>query len=132
MLLYKLKRGQRGVQLSSTIQIGAFNTNGFGSLVVSLVGAIENNMLDSRANPTKRASHRGMRKTGEENETEVPRHARIQKNRPIRGMIGGLLSPSDVWALPFLSFPLSSETSPSSISQHEWSQRSCRRSPLCC
>ena len=35
-----------------TIQIGAFNPSGFHSLVVSQVGAIQNNMLDSRANPT--------------------------------------------------------------------------------
>ena len=110
MLLYKLKRGRCGVQLSSTIQIGAFNTGGFHSLVVSPVGAIQNNMLDSRANPTKWVSHRGMRRTGVENEPEAPRHTRMYKNRPTRGMIGGLLSP-DVWALPFLSFPLSSETS---------------------
>ena len=48
-----------------------------------------------------------MRKTGEENEPEEPRHARVYKNRPTRGMIGGLLSPSGVWALPLLSFPLS-------------------------
>ena len=75
-----------------------------------LVGAIQNKMLGSRANATKRVSNRGMRKTSEENNPEEPRHARVYKNRPTRGMIGGLLSPG-VWALPFLSFPLSSETS---------------------
>ena len=93
-----------------TIQIGGFNGGGFRSLVVSPVGAIQNRMLDSRAKATKRVSHRGMSKTGEENEPEEPRHARLYKNRPTRGMIGGLLCPG-VWALPFLSFPLSSETS---------------------
>ena len=58
-----------------TIQISAFNTGGFHSLVMSPVGAMQNNMLDSRANPTKRVSHRGMRKKGEENEPEQTRHA---------------------------------------------------------
>ena len=86
MLLYKLKRGQCGVQLSSTIQKGAFRTCGFHSLVVSPVGAIPNNMLDNRANPTKRVSHRGMKKTGEENKPEAPRHARMYKNKPTRGI----------------------------------------------
>ena len=57
MLLYKLKRGQCGEVPPITIQLGAFNTGGFHSLVVSLVGAIQNNMLDSWANPTKRVSH---------------------------------------------------------------------------
>ena len=118
-----------------TIQIGAFNASGFHALVASLVGAIQNNMLDSRVNPTSRVSHRGMRKTDKENEPEEPRHARLYKNRPTRGRSGGPLSPSGVWALPFLSFPLSSETSPLSLSQHERqderSERSCRRSPLC-
>ena len=113
-----------------TIQLGAFNAGGFHSLVVSQVGAIQNNMLDSRANPTNRVSHRGARKTGEENKREEP-GTRVYKNRPTLGMIGGLLSPG-VWAPPFLSFPLSSETSPSSISQHERSKRSCGRSQLCC
>ena len=130
MLLYKLKRGQCGV-LGPTIQIGAFNTGRFHSLVVIPVRAIQNNVLDSRANSTNRVSHQGMRKTGEENEPEEPRHARVYKNRPTRGMIGGLLSPSGVWALPFLSLPRSSQTSSSSISQHERSERPCGRSPLC-
>ena len=104
--IYELKRGQCGVQLSSTIQIGAFNTGGFHPLVVSLVGAIQNNMLDSRANPTKKASHRGMRKTGEENEPEAPRHARMYKNRPIRGMIGVYSAPATSGRSPFfLSLP---------------------------
>ena len=84
-----------------TIQIGAFNAGGFHTLVASLVGAIQNNMLDSRINPTNRVSHRGMRKTCGKNEPEEPRHERVYKNRPTRGMIAGLLSPSGVWALPF-------------------------------
>ena len=112
-----------------TIEIGAFNTGGFHSLVVSLVAAIQNNMLDSRANPTKRVNHRGMRKTGGKNQPEEPRHERVYKNRPTRGMIGGLLIHSGVWALPFLSFPLSSETS---LSQHGRTERPCGRPPLCC
>ena len=114
-----------------TIQIGAFNAGGFHALVASIVGAIQNNMLDSRVNPTYRVSHRGMRKTGGKNEPEEPRHERVYKNRATRGMTAGLLSPSGVWALPFLSFPLSSETSPSLISQHERSEHSCGCSPLC-
>ena len=108
ILLYKLKQGQCRVHLSSTIQIGAFNTGRFHSLVVSPVGAIQNKMLDSQANPTNRVNHRGMRKTGEENKLEQPRHTCVYKNRPTHGMIGGLLSPSSAWALPFLAFPLSS------------------------
>ena len=84
-----------------TIQLGAFNAGGFHSLVASLVGAIQNNMLDSRVNPTNRVSHRGMRKTGRKNEPEEPRHEHVYKNRPTHGMIAGLLSPSGVWALPF-------------------------------
>ena len=75
-----------------TIQLGAFNAGGFHSLVVSQVGAIQNNILDSRANPTNRVSHRGARKTGEENKREEP-GTRVYKNRPTLGMIGGLLSP---------------------------------------
>ena len=74
-----------------TIQIGAFNAGGFHALVASLVGAIQNNMLDSRVNPTSRVSHRGMRKTDKENEPEGPRHARLYKNRPTRGRSGGPL-----------------------------------------
>ena len=74
-----------------TIQIGAFNAGGFHALVASLVGAIQNNMLDSRVNPTSRVSHRGMTKTDKEKEPGEPRHARLYKNRPTRGMIGALL-----------------------------------------
>jgi len=73
---------------------------------------------------------------GEENkegELEKPRHVLVCvcKNRPTRGMFGGLLSPG-VWALPFLSFPPSSRTSPSPLSQHEHSERSCGSSRLGC
>ena len=73
-----LENAESGCQAPPmTIQIGAFNAGGFHSLVVSLVGAMQNNVLDSRASPTKRVNRRGMRKTGEENEPEQPRHALV-------------------------------------------------------
>ena len=46
-------------------------------------------------------------------------------------VIGGPLSPSGVWALPFFFPSLIRNLFPSSISQHEWSERPCGRSPLC-
>ena len=81
------------------IQIGARE---FQSLVVSPVGAMQNNMLDTRANPTNGVSHQGMRKTPEEHG-----HARVDKNRPTRGQPWKDWGSTQSWRLgaPFSFFP---------------------------